>query len=127
MRKIVSYIQNKLLASGVKSAIENGEHKASVDVVIDADSCVSYCRSVAPDVFIAEVRDYPPITLDDWLGRSAQIKEVAPKCRVALIVDEESYPGSAQEIRQAFKNKEIDLFFYSSSGLNYLADTINGL
>ncbi len=127
MKTIAVYIQNKLLLSGVVHAITTRNTKVTIETIPDLESCLSVCRSSKADILLAELRDYSPLSLDDWRDRVAQIKEFLPLCKIALIVDEETFPQSATVANRAFKNEEIDMFLYSSSGLNYLVDVITNL
>ncbi len=127
MKTIAVYIQNKLLSSGITHAITAKKNKIAVEVIPELGSCLSVCRSSNADVLLGELRDYPPLTLDDWLMRIEKIKEAVPTCKIVLIVDEESFPQSASVASSAFKNEEIDMFLYSSSGLNYLVDIVLSL
>ncbi len=124
MKTIAVYIQNKLLLSGIAHAITVKSPKNTVEIISSIDSCLSVCRSSNADVLLAELRDYYPLAVDDWLTRVEKIKSVVPSCKIVLIVDEENFPNSAKFANSAFKNDEIDMFLYSSSGLNFLVDII---
>ncbi len=127
MRTVAVYIQNKLLLSGITHAIAARNPTSIIEVVPSIESCLSACRSSNADVLLAELRDYYPLALDDWLTRVEKIKEVVPGCKIVMIVDEENFPNSASVASSAFKNDEIDMFLYSSSGLNYLVDVVANL
>ncbi len=127
MKKIAIYIQNKLLSSGITHAIKARTSQTSVEIIPSIESCLSVCRSSGANVFLAELRDYYPLALDDWLIRVEEIKNAVPKCKIVLIVDEENFPKSAKVANSAFKNDEIDMFLYSSSGLNFLVDVITNI
>ncbi len=124
MKTIAVYIQNKLLLSGITHAITAKNLENKIEIISNVDSCLSVCRSSNADVLLAELRDYHPLTVDDWLARVEKIKTVVPGCKIVLIVDEENFPNSARIANSAFKNDEIDMFLYSSSGLNFLVDII---
>ncbi len=124
MKTIAVYIQNKLLSSGITHAIMTRNDKNKVEIISNVESCLSICRSSKADVILAELRDYYPLSLDDWLDRVVKIKDVVPSCKIVLLVDEENFPKSAAIANSAFKNNEIDMFLYSSSGLNFLVDVI---
>ncbi len=127
MKTIAVYIQNKLLSSGIIHAITARNQKIAIEIIPDIESCLSVCRSGSVDILLAELRDYAPLSLDDWRDRVEQIKEFLPSCKIALIVDEETFPESATIVNRAFRNEEIDMFLYSSSGLNYLVDMVSNL
>ncbi len=127
MKSIAVYIQNKLLSSGIIHAISVKNPEIKIEEIPEITSCFSMCRSMSADILLAELRDYYPLSLNDWLHRAEIIKDFLPKCKIVLIVDEENFPKSASVANNAFKNEEIDLFLYSSSGLNYLVDIIANL
>ncbi len=127
MKTIAVYIQNKLLSSGITHAITNKNPNISVEVIPGVESCLAVCRSSKADVLLAELRDYYPLTLKDWINRVEKIKETIPHCKIVLVVDEENFPKSAAVANRAFKNEQIDLFLYSSSGLNYLVDIVTSV
>ncbi len=127
MKTVVAYIQNRLLSSGLKHAIVFSDHKSTVTLAPMAESSAETCWGMKPDVFVAEVRDVSPLSIDEWLLRVEQIKEALPNCKIVFIVEEENWPKSAEQAKEAFRDKKIDMFFYSTSGLEYLADTINSL
>ncbi len=127
MKTIAVYIQNKLLSSGITHAIASKKPKTTIELIPEIESSLSVCRSSNADVLLAEIRDYSPLSLDNWLARAKKIKEVVPTCKIVLVVDEESFPKSASVANSAFKNEEIDMFLYSTSGLNYLVDIVSSL
>ncbi len=127
MKTIAVYIQNKLLSSGITHAIAARSQQNKIEIISNVESCLSVCRSSNADVLLAELRDYEPLALDNWLARIEKIKEAVPLCKMVLIVDEENFPKSAAIANSAFKNDEIDLFLYSSSGLNFLADVVTNI
>ncbi len=127
MKTIAVYIQNKLLSSGITHAITAKNQKTKIETIPSIESCLSVCRSSSADILLAELRDYHPLALDDWLERVEKIKDAVPGCKIVLIVDEENFPKSAAIANSAFKNDEIDMFLYSSSGLNFLVDVITNL
>ncbi len=127
MNTIAVYVQNKLLLSGIISALAAKKPTTAIEIVPEIGSCVSVCRSSSANVFLAELRDYSPLSLDNWLARAEKIKHAVPMCKIVLVVDEESFPESASFASLAFKNEQIDMFLYSSSGLNYLVDIVLSL
>ncbi len=128
MKKTIAiYIQNRLLLSGIAHAIEAKKDLTKIEIIPDIESCLSSCRQSKADMLLAELRDYQPLTLENWLSKAKEIKVNLPRCKIVLLVDEENFPQSAEEAKKAFKNEEIDMFFYSTSGLNYLVDAITSL
>ncbi len=127
METIAVYIQNKLLSSGITHAIYVKKPKIKIETIPDVESCLTVCKNSNANILLAELRDYYPLALDDWLNRVDEIKHASSACKIVLIVDEENFPQSAKGANSAFKNDEIDMFLYSSSGLNYLVDVITNI
>ncbi len=127
MKTIAVYIQNKLLSSGITHAITAMNNKNKIEIISDVESCLDVCKRSNANILLAELRDYYPLTLDNWLTRVEKIKNAVPLCKIVLIVDEENFPKSAAIANSAFKNDEIDMFLYSSSGLNFLVDVITNI
>ena len=55
------------------------------------------------------------------------MRETLPRCKIAMIVDDENYPDTAEAVKKEKANGKIDAFFYASSGLAYLVDAIESL
>ncbi len=126
MKCVVAYIQNQLLAFALFHAME-GRKKASVELVPQVESCYMYCKSMNPDIFIAEVKDSAPLTLEEWYVRIEEIKQTEKNCKIILIADRENQPKSALQVKEAFKDKKIDLFFYMTSWPDYIADVVTAM
>ncbi len=125
MKNVVIHIQNELFLASLRHAIASNDKELTVTVQNFEGSCVSTCQSVEADIFIAEVRSKPPLTIEEWFLRIAEIKEKLPNCKIIFVVDEESSQKSAKQVREAFKEKKIDMFFFSKSGLDYFLDVIS--
>ncbi len=126
MKYVVAYIQNQLLSFALFHAMED-RRKVSVELVPKVESCGIYCKSVKPDIFIAEVRDAGPLALTEWFLRIDEIKQTEKNCKIILITDGDVQPQSAKQIKEAFKHKKIDMFFYMSSWPDYIADVVTSM
>ncbi len=127
MKKVVIHMQNELFLESLKLAITSNDKDLEVIVKHLVDSCVSACYNANADIFIAEVRDKSPLTIAEWFVRIGEIKECLPNCKIIFIADEENSPKSATEVLNAYKEKKIDMFFFSKSGLDYLVDVVSAI
>ncbi len=125
MKKVVIHVQNELFLASLRLAIASNDKDLEVSIKSVVESCVAACRSEKADIFIAEVRDRSPLTIAEWFVRIEEIKESLPNCKIIFIADEENNPKSAAEVQKAYKEKKIDMFFFSKSGLDYLVDVVS--
>jgi hypothetical protein len=72
------------------------------------------CIASKTDVLLAEVRERPPQTLDEWNIRVKEVKKKLPDCKAVYIVDENSSPDLADRVAQARSNRLIDAFVYGT-------------
>ena len=78
-----------------------------------------------PDIVVIEVKGVKPYTLAEWLGRLREMRETMMRSKIAMIVDDENYPETAEAVQKEKASGNIDAFFYASSGLGYLVDAIS--
>ncbi|MDD4797185.1 MAG: hypothetical protein PHO66_05410 [Eubacteriales bacterium] len=126
MKSVVVSIPNNLLSGGLCLYLksESGFRIFREDRLEQlADTCVA----AGADVLLAEVRPYSPYTVEDWLTRFAQIKRCLPQCRVAFVVDENSSPDVAKEVKRVKGKGRIDAFFYGTVSGEYVAAVIGSL
>ena len=126
MKNIVVSIPNNLLSGGLCLYLK----RESSFCIFQEDRLAQLtdtCVAAGANVLLAEVRHYSPYTVGDWLKRSAQIKERLPQCRVAFVVDENSSPEVAQEVKQAKRKGLIDAFFYGTVSGEYVTAVLGSL
>ncbi len=126
MKSIVVSIPNTLLSGGLCLYLEKepGFRVFREDRLQQlADTCVA----AGADVLLAEVRHHSPYTVKEWLKRSEDVKEKQPPCKIAFVVDENSSPEVAEEVRQAKGKGLIDAFFYGTVSGEYLAAVVGSL
>lgn len=126
MKSIVVSIPNNLLSGGLCLYLKD-EPGFRVFPEDRLEQLVDTCVAAGADVLLAEVRHYSPYTVEDWLARSRRIKEHLPKCRVAFVVDENSSPKVAEEVKQAKSKGLIDTFFYGTVSGEYVTAVIGSL
>lgn len=126
MKNIVISSPNTLFSSGLSLFLEKDPHF----FVIREDrleQLKTTCLVFSSDVLIAEVRHYPPYTVNNWLQRMDEIRENLPQCKIALLVDENSHPEVAEEVKDAKQQELIDAFFYGTVSGEYMAAVIESM
>ena len=126
MKKIVVSIPNALLAGGVVMYLKkNPDFKVYRE---DNPSGIgNLCIASKADVLLAEVRERPPHTLDEWNVRVKEIKKKLPDCKAVYIVDENSSPELADQVALARSNRLIDAFVYGTVSGEYVTALIGSL
>ncbi len=126
MKKIIVSIPNALLAGGVVMYLKkNPDFKVYRE---DNPSGIEdLCIASKADVLLAEVRERPPHTLDEWNIRVKEIKKSLPDCKVVYVVDENSSPELADQVALARSNRLIDAFVYGTVSGEYVTALIGSL
>ena len=126
MKKIIVSIPNALLAGGVVMYLKkNPDFKVYRE---DNPSGIEdLCIASKADVLLAEVRERPPHTLDEWNIRVKAIKKNLPDCKVVYVVDENSSPDLADQVALARSNRLIDAFVYGTVSGEYVTALIGSL
>ena len=126
MKNIVVSIPNNLLSGGLCLYLKS-ESGFRIFQEGRLEQLADTCVAAGADVLLAEVRHYSPYTVGDWLTRSAEIKEHLPQCRIAFVVDENSSPEVAEEVKHAKGKGLIDTFFYGTVSGEYVTAVIDSL
>ena len=126
MKKIIVSIPNALLAGGVVMYLKkNPDFKVYRE---DNPSGIEdLCIASKADVLLAEVRERPPHTLDEWNIRVKEIKKNLPDCKAVYVVDENSSPELADQVALARSNRFIDAFVYGTVSGEYVTALIGSL
>ena len=126
MKKIIVSIPNALLAGGVVMYL-----KKNLDFKVYREDNPSgiedLCIASKADVLLAEVRERPPHTLDEWNIRVKAIEKSLPDCKVVYVVDENSSPELADQVALARSNRLIDAFVYGTVSGEYVTALIGSL
>ena len=126
MKKIIVSIPNALLAGGVVMYL-----KKNPDFNIYREDNPSgiedLCIASKADVLLAEVRERPPHTLDEWNIRLNEIKKKLPDCKAVYVVDENSSPELADRVALARSNRLIDAFIYGTVSGEYVTALVGSL
>lgn len=126
MKKIIVSIPNALLAGGVVMYLKkNPDFKVYRE---DNPSGIEdLCIASKADVLLAEVRERPPHTLDEWNIRVKAIEKSLPDCKAVYVVDESSSPELADQVALARSNRLIDAFVYGTVSGEYVTALIGSL
>ena len=126
MKKIIVSIPNALLAGGVVMYLKkNPDFKVYRE---DNPSGIEdLCIASKADVLLAEVRERPPHTLDEWNIRVKAIKKSLSDCKVVYVVDENSSPDLADQVALARSNRLIDAFVYGTVSGEYVTALVGSL
>jgi hypothetical protein len=126
LKKIIVSIPNALLAGGVVMYLKkNPDFKVYRE---DNPSGIEdLCIASKADVLLAEMRERPPHTLDEWNIRVKAIKKGLPDCKVVYVVDENSSPELADQVALARSNRLIDAFVYGTVSGEYVTALIGSL
>ncbi len=129
MRTIVISMQNNLLAGAiVKYLIERGE--LMPERILDhskKDEPYLSCEALNADVLLMEISRLPNFTLDQRMETAKNVRRTLPKCKIALLCDENADPYIAEKVKDAKMMGLIDGFFYSSVTGEYISAALDAL
>ena len=128
MRIGIISTQNGLLSGALmKYLIERGEILPQRILSTDPDEPFNTCLSLNADILLMEVTRVPHYTLEERMKTIREIRHAIPKCRIALLCDENADQELAEQVKDAKKNGLIDGFFYSSVSGEYLAAALDSM
>ncbi|SRR5690554_2970120 len=122
-------MQNNLLAGAiVKYLTERGELMPKrIQNPSKEDEPYLTSAALNADVVLMEISRLPNFTLDRRIETARKIKKTLPKCKVALLCDENADPDIAEKIKDAKMMGLIDGFFYSSVTGEYISAALDAL
>ena len=120
-------VRNGLLSDGIIRMFYEKNSLIKISEERNAAYFEAMTKTQKPDIVVIEVRGIRPYTLAEWGERLREMRETLPRCKIAMIVDDENYPDTAEAVKKEKANGKIDAFFYASSGLAYLVDAIESL
>lgn len=126
MKTVVVNIPNSLMAGGICKYLRQDpglrvirhDHREKIS---------GMCIAAKADVLLAEARNYSPYTVSDWLTEYSMVRADRPQCKLAVVVDENSCPETANEVQQACSRGLIDVFFYGTVSGEYVTAVIASL
>lgn len=126
MKTVVVSIPNSLMAGGICKYLEqdSGLRVIRHDY---REKISGMCLAAKADVLLAEARNYFPYTVSDWLTEHSAIKAKLPRCKLAIVVDENSCPETAKEVQEAYTKRLLEVFFYGTVSGEYVTAVIASL
>lgn len=129
MRTIVISMQNNLLSGAiVKYLVERGE--LMPERVLDhskRDEPYVSCQALNADVLLMDISRLPSFTLNRRMETARKIRKALPKCKIALLCDENADPDIAEKVKDAKMMGLIDGFFHSSVTGEYISAALDAL
>ncbi len=126
MKTIVVSIPNSLMAGGICKYLEQDPGLKVIRDDRGKKTSVT-CLAAKADVLLAEARHYSPYTVSDWLAEHGTIKAERPQCKLAIVVDENSCPQTADEVQEARAKGLLDVFFFGTVSGEYVTAVIASL
>ncbi|NLC73379.1 MAG: response regulator transcription factor [Ruminococcaceae bacterium] len=129
MKTVAVSMKNRLFADGASLALtRSGNFAARAISHLPQENMLTECIAIKPDILLIDITPTPPeMTLEGRLITIAQIREVLPEIRVAVICDETAYPTLAKEVVAAKQEGKIDAFYYASITSDYLVAALDSI
>ena len=127
MRKVVVDMQNTLFADAISTALRNFDADFRVYQSERPEKTGDLCAWAGADILIMEVTACTPWKLEERMKIRDAVKARNPRCKVVLVVDENTEQKLADRVRQAKKSGLIDNFIYGSVSATYLSAVIDAL
>ena len=128
MRRVIVNMKNYIFADAMAQALQADKRSDfTVQRVTMPEEIEEYSKLCDPYAVLMEVDGYPPYVLEERLKIRDVIKAIHPKCKIVLVVDENSEKEIAEQVRQAKKDERIDQFVYGSISATYLVALMDTL
>lgn len=128
MRRVIVNMKNYIFADAMAQALQADKRSDfTVQRVTTPEEIEEYSKLCDPYAVLMEVDGYPPYVLEERLKIRDVIKAIHPKCKIVLVVDENSEKEIAEQVRQAKKDERIDQFVYGSISATYLVALMDTL
>ena len=128
MRRIVLDAQYSVMTRALTMALERQRPDFLVHSVDpQTQDIAALCRSCRANVLLMEVCTRAPRRLSDRLLLAASLRDLLPRCKTVLLVDEDEYPELVAAVCMAKKDHIIDDFVYASVSPAYLSAMIDSL
>lgn len=127
MRQIVLDMQSGLYAKALRRSLVQELEDCNVVISGTPQDTASECRIVKPYALLMEVTGFSPWMLPERLAIRARLRELAPDCKVIMLVNEQADPELAEQVKKAKQEGQIDAFLYTSTTEGYLAAVMDSL
>ena len=126
MHRLILSMQNNVSSEAVKLAFkQNGDF--IVTVIENPQEVAERCYGLAATALLMEVTGYTPYKIEERMKIRSEVKRHSPYCKIVLMVDENSMPKVAEDVKQAKRDGLIDQFIYGSTSANYLVALMDAL
>lgn len=128
MKRAVIHFGNRILAEAVERGLNRTGSFLVCNVVENAErDILSACEAVMADILLMDVSRAPQMTFSKRMATIAQVRKRCPGIRVALFCDSTSDSETAEKVTRAKAEGVIDMFFYESVSLEYLAAVLSAM
>lgn len=126
MQRVILDMQNYLLGDAIKMAMQNnGDFQ--VELIYRSEETAQKCYRFAATAVIMEVTGHTPWKLEERLKIRDEIHKVHPNCKIVLLVDENAEREIAEQVKNAKRLGQIDLFLYASTSASFLTALMDTL
>lgn len=128
MKNIVVSMQNTLLSESIVKVLrETGDFRPEPVPSGKIGHIASVCEAVRADVLVMEVSRIQGFTVAERLALVKVLRDTLPRCKTALICDENADPEIAGKVKIAKQDGLLDAFFYASVTPAYLTAMLDAL
>ena len=128
MKKVLVSIRNGLMSEAIVRALKAyGDFSPCQFSSGTGSNLFGTGETEDADIVLMEISYLPGTTVEARLNDIRQIRSNNPKCKVAVLCDDNAAPELAHKVTQLKKDRLIDNFFYTSVTANYLTSTLASL
>ena len=128
MKKVLVSIRNGLMSEAIVRALKAyGDFSPCQFASGTGSNLFGTGETEDADIVLMEISYLPGTTVEARLNDIGQIRSNNPKCKVAVLCDDNAAPELAHKVTQLKKDRLIDNFFYTSVTANYLTSTLAAL
>ena len=125
MKKVLVSIKNGLLSEAIVRALKGYGDFLPYRLSSETDTNMTGQNQAADaEILLMEVSYLPGTTVETRLKEIQQIRSINPRCKVAVLCDDNAAPELAYKVTQLKKDRLIDGFFHTSVTANYLMSTL---
>lgn len=91
------------------------------------DEPYTSCMALNADVLLMDISRRPQFALEERLETAKRIRQALPKCKIALLCDENADPDIAEKVKDAKMLGHIDGFYHTSLTGEYISAALDAL
>lgn len=128
MKTVVICMRNLLFAQGIELALRaTGDFRPYRVTPAQPGNAVPVCMAHGAQILLLEVTPQEGFALPDCLNAAREIRGALPQIKTAFLCDEVAHPELARSVMRCRQDGQIDMFFYASIPMHYLADMLDTL